>query len=315
MLPTYTGYQLRTALARSPVPKDAEEAEETLIGLVSTLVPKLAKVPIDENLKPAVAALLHSCGQLSRLDGDGRSVVGEDFQIPYAPWDLARAALLTVANSPWMFRRPGREIAGVPYATMRPVLEDAPRYLHWLGSQGFLGTLHPWASITAADLTRRVRWRRCGAARGSGRLLWMCERMAAPEHAEEQVPAMWDAARGRGLADPDWPTPTPPRANRLDGPSYVSLLGERVSPDELVPRAGTATVVRPSAGRALSVWNGRVFRTESVRRGEQQYELPRRHPQDPEPSPTGVALFSWRGDYRATGWLAEYSAAVGRSPD
>ncbi|MFH9067500.1 DEAD/DEAH box helicase [Streptomyces coeruleorubidus] len=308
MMPAYTGFHLRTALSRCPVPADAEEAEETLIGLVSTVVPKLAKAPVDENLRPAVAALLQVRGRLSR-EHPG-SAVGEDLNNPYTPGDLARAALLTVANSPWVFPRPGREIGGIPFSALRSVLQDAPRYLHWLGSQGFLGTLHPWACIVAADLNRRIRWRRCAPERGSGRLLWMCERMATPLYAEEHVPDLWDAARRAGLTHPDWPTQTPPRGNRLDGPSYANLLRERVTPEELDAQDGTEPVVRPSSGRVLCVWNGRSYSAAALRRGPQEYDFPPPYAEDAEPCRTGVALFSWRGDYRATGWLADYSAAA-----
>lgn len=309
MISTHIGYQLRAALARSAVPTDAEEAEDVLIELMCTLVPKLAKAPLGEHLKLAVAALLHSRGRLTLPRGES-GAVSEEVQIPYAPGDLARAALLTVAHSPGAFVRPGREIAGIPHSSLRPVLDDAPRYLHWLGSQGFLGTLHPWAVIVAADLSRRIRWRRCGPPRGSGRLLWMCEHMATPAHADQQVPAMWSAARERGLASPDWLTRIPPKGSRLDRSSYASLLRERVTEDEVVTRAGEAWA-QPSAGRVLVTWNGSKYHAVSARREEPPSERPGDcDEKDIEPSQKGAALFSWRGDYRATGWLADYSGAA-----
>lgn len=308
MIPTHTGYRLRAALAHSAVPADADKAEEALIDLLCTLVPKLSRAPLSEHFKAAAAYLLHIGGRLTKHGAEGTSGdASEEFCIPYAPGDLARAALLTVAHSPWVFVRPGREIAGIPYSSLRPVLEDTPRYLHWLGSQGFLGTLHPWAAIVAADLNRRIRWRRCGPPRGSGRLLWMCEHMATPTHADQQVPAMWSAARDRGLSSPDWPTRTPPRGSRLDGPSYASLLRERVTEDELVTHAGK-TRARPSAGRILVTWNGSTYHARSARWEEPPSERPGVwEAKDKEPSAKGAALFSWRGDYRATGWLAGYS--------
>ncbi|MBH1934143.1 DEAD/DEAH box helicase [Streptomyces sp. AV19] len=313
MVPARVGYHLRTALARCPVPTDADEAEETLIGLVSTSVPKLAKAALDENLKSAVGLLLHVRGQLGRFADDGR-ISGEEFQIPYADGDLARAALLTVANSPTAFRSGERDIVGLPRAAMRPVLEDAPRYLHWLASQGFLGTLHPWIAVVAADLNRRIRWRRCGAPRGSGRLLWMCERMTTPQHADDEVPAMWHAARDRGLRDPDWQTPTAPRGNRLDAPSYANLLRERVAQGELTGRDAPAGRPQPARGRVVAVWSGRDYRAEAARRGGQPYTFPASGEgleELEETGRTGIAVFSWSGDYRANGWLAEYSAVGG----
>jgi helicase len=86
--------------------------------------------------------------------------------------DLARAALLTVARSPGAFHPGIRQIRGVPYAAMYPVLEEAPRYLHWLAYQGLFGTIHPWCATVAADLERRTQWRLLQPPRGVGRLLW-----------------------------------------------------------------------------------------------------------------------------------------------
>lgn len=56
-----------------------------------------------------------------------------------------------------LFARPSRAIAGLPNGTLFPILEQAPRYLGWLAAQGYLGTIHPWIAIVAADLSRRVR--------------------------------------------------------------------------------------------------------------------------------------------------------------
>jgi helicase len=306
MISTYTGYQLREALARSALPADADQAEEVMIELVCTLVPKLARAPLSEHLKPAVAALLYATGRLTPSTAGGEpSPSSAEFHPPYTPGDLSRAALLTVARSAWAFAEASRQIGGVPYSSLRPALDDAPRYLHWIGSQGQLGTLHPWAAVVAADLSRRVRWRRCGAPRGAGRLLWMCEQMATPAHAERLVPAMWAAARDRGLVSPDWPTLTPPGGNRLDGPSYGSLLHERVAEDELPPEPSAST--RPLAGRVLVTWNGTAYQARYSRDEPSPATADEPGTTGAEPAGKGVAVFSWRGDHRATGWLAAYS--------
>ncbi|MFC9946561.1 DEAD/DEAH box helicase [Streptomyces pratensis] len=304
MVPTSVGYQIRSALARTAVPRDPDTAEETLISLVSAFVPKLTRAPIGENLKPAVALLLRTRGETSRLF-EPSAAAAEECRQPYAPGDLACAALLTVANSPLEFVPPVSDVSGIPQATLRPVLEDAPRYLHWIGSQGYLGTIHPWAAIVAADLSRRVRWRGCGATRGSGRLLWMCENMATPVHAEAQVPGMWSAARDKGLRSPDWDTRTPPSGNRLDPSSYAALLRERIGENELTVR-GRQVRVRAATRRTLTTWNGNECSVRAVQRGGPEYALP--DSGEPGSGPDqGAALFSWRGDYRATGWLADYT--------
>jgi helicase len=111
-----------------------------------------------------------------------------------------------VARSPRAFATPARKIAEIPYASIHPVLEDAQHYLYWIGAQGFLGTMPPWYAIVAADLGRRVRWRRCAPRRGAGRLLWMFEQMATAIYADTAVPDMWQAAGARELTSPDWTT-------------------------------------------------------------------------------------------------------------
>jgi len=323
MVPADAGYELRMALARCAVPAGADDAEETLIALVSRLVPKLASAPIAEHLRSDVAALLRVDGRLPGLDAEGsghpdvwrddaalteyaaRRRSRETSQVSYSPGDLSRAALLIVANSPLAFGSSRSDVAGIPLSSLRPVLEDAPRYLHWLGSQGFLGTLHPWAAIVAADLGRRVRWRRSAPPRGSGRLLWMCENMATAVHAASQVPTMWDAARGRGFVSPDWLTRTPPKGNRLDGVAYAKLLRERVGPGELA--VGEENLVRPLSGRVMSRWEGRKYRAETVPRGDDNRQSAAAGRGPAGSFADGTALFSWRGDYRATGWLADYS--------
>ncbi|GGN45490.1 DEAD/DEAH box helicase [Streptomyces fuscichromogenes] len=307
MVPSVTGFQLRTALSLMDLPKDAEEAEEMLIGELCEAVPKLSSAVLNDQLKPAVSALLHAGGRVSEVEGFFSAA--SDAHL--LPGDLARAALLAVARSPQAFVRVGQRVAGIPYSSLRPLLDDAPRYLHWLGSQGFLGMVHPWVAIVAADLNRRVRWRRLGPPRGSGRLLWMCEQMATSVEAERQVPLMWAAARHRGLHSPDWSTRTPPSGNRLDRAPYAHLLRERVGEQELSAAEGVLRV-QPSHPRKLVVWTGRTFHVRHVRSGEADPVAGDAHAEarnDRCPTAGGTALFSWRGDYRATGWLAAYSAA------
>lgn len=74
---------------------------------------------------------------------------------------------------------------------MTGILEEARRYLAWLGAQGHIGTVHPWAAVVAGDHALPIRWRVLGPRRGAGRLLWMCERMATAPHVPCLVPRMW----------------------------------------------------------------------------------------------------------------------------
>jgi helicase len=259
MVSAEVGHALRTALLDAPLPAGPDAAEQMIITVVSALVPALAEAPVPDELRSAVARLLQAGGDLTRL-GSSRAFTrkGLASQAPYAPGDLARATLLTVARSPRTFATPARKVADVPSATMYPILEDAPHYLQWIGAQGFLGTIAPWCAIVAADLARRVRWRRLGPRRGSGRLLWMFEQMATALHADTAVPAMWRAASARSLASPDWPTSARPTQCQLDDSAYVTLLRDRVTGSTLDERHDHV-LVNSAPGTAIATWAGRRF--------------------------------------------------------
>ncbi|GAA1943456.1 hypothetical protein GCM10009754_08600 [Amycolatopsis minnesotensis] len=284
MVSATVGHEIRLALADTELPDGPEAAEAALIDLVSTVVPKLAGTAISEELKPVVARALRPGG------GD------------YQRGDLARMALRLVASNPDAFRRGARVIDGIPYVALYPALEEAPRYLHWLGCQGLLGTVHPWGAIVAADLGRRVRWRRCRPRRGAGRLLWMCEQLATPPHAEDLVPELFAAATERGLTSPDWTVGVRPRGTVLDEQSYPALLRERASAAEIGHDGGVVTASGPE-GSVLGTWLGKRYRRDAVPKGGVRVALPAGELGEP-----GAALFTWRGDHRATGWLARYSA-------
>jgi helicase len=107
---------------------------------------------ICDGLRHALARLLAARGHVGPR---GRPVSAAGPGGASQRGDLARAALLAVANSPEAFRPGVRQIGGIPYGAVYPILEEVPRYLHWLASQGLFGTVHPWCAIVAADLERR----------------------------------------------------------------------------------------------------------------------------------------------------------------
>lgn len=285
MVPATVGHELRLALAEAPLPDSPQEAETILIGLVSTLVPKLAQTAINEELKTSVSRLL-------RPDDPGE----------YQPGDLARAALLLVAEKPAAFHRGARMIEGLPYMALYPVLEEAPRYLHWIGCQGQLGTVHPWAAIVAADLSKRVRWRRCQPTRGAGRLLWMCEQMATPAHLEQLVPTLWAAATHKGLTSPDWTSRGKPYQCQLGDEDYQALLRDRATDVTIQVHEDHATAGGPDAS-ALAVWRGTRFTRVVMNRADAAARFPEGR------GDRAAAVFTWRGDYQATGWLSRYTQA------
>ncbi|WP_234542806.1 DEAD/DEAH box helicase [Streptomyces shenzhenensis] len=308
MVPTHVGFQLRMALAGTAVPKDADEAESRMADVISAVVPKFARATVAEHLKPAVAALLWAGGRLRQID-DAEMDAYPVGAVESGPGDLARASLLAVANSPRAFALPRRTFASIPHSVMFPVLEDVPRYLHWLGAQGALATIHPWAAIVAADLGRRVRWRRLTPARGSGRLLWMCEQMTTSAYADQDVPMMWTAARERGLTDPDWTSGARPRGCRKDEASYGMLLRERVTGRDMSTQPDGRVVCR-AEGRVVVHWHGGAHEVPTAQSGEFAFRLPEGEADPTGTGQAGVAVFSRWGDFRATGWLAHYSGAA-----
>jgi helicase len=270
-----------------------------LAGILATTVQKLARARVSDDAKAALARLL------AAYDRDGR-VPSSRLESGQQRGDLARAALLTVANAPGAFHPAVRHIGGVPYPAMYQVLEEAPRYLHWLACQGLFGTIHPWWAIVAADLELRIAWRMLQPPRGSGRLLWACEQMATQAHAAQVVPRLWRAARARGHASPDWPGTARPAGCRLDAAGYLTFLGDRATAATIDITDGVATARAP-AGSVLTVWTGSAYTVTPVTRGSAVARLSAPDSGDPGAARSGAAVFTWRGDYRATGWLAAYS--------
>ncbi|MBW4718000.1 DEAD/DEAH box helicase [Saccharothrix obliqua] len=303
MVSTRSGRRLRYALGLLPPPTDADAAEDALTLVLSVAVPELAAIAVPDQVRPAVATAIKAGGRSSRITHTA-SVKGLGAQTTTAPGDLARAALLLAARSPHLFAtgRGRRVAAGVPLSTLHPVFEQAPRYLSWLAAQGALGTVHPWIAVVAADLDQRVRWRRLEPRRGAGRLLWLCEQMATRARAHELVPEMWRSAVARGVRAPDWQPGRPPAGCELDQAGYTALLRERVTTAVLTAGEGHASV-SGTVGASAVTWRGKHHGPATPTRADT--ELPYPASDDPD---VGVAVFTRRGDYRATGWLAAYDA-------
>jgi helicase len=289
--------QLRAALGAAPVPANPDQAERTLAEILAAVVPKLAQARVGEENKAALAKLLDSCDRAgsafpARFSTAARPDSGR------IRGELARAAILAVAGSPELFHPGVRRIGGIPYPAMYPILEETPRYLHWIACQGLFGTIHPWCAIVAADLEMRIAWRMLRPPRGAGRLLWACEQMATPTHAAQVVPRLWAAARARGYTSPDWSVAGRPAGCQLDAAAYRALLRDRVTDATIEAEDGVIRAAGP-AGSVLAVWNGPAYQITPIKRGYAAIETP-------APAADG-AIFTWRGDYRASGWLQAYT--------
>ncbi|RSM56876.1 DEAD/DEAH box helicase [Actinoplanes sp. ATCC 53533] len=287
MVSTTVTHALRRSLSEADqIPATADQAEWLVIDRLCALVPKLAQASVGEGARAEVARFLSTSG----ADAGGEAVL--------RPGDVARAALLAVARAPELFSTGVRDVEGMPYSAMYSVLEEAPRYLHWLGGQGLFGTLHPWAAIVAADLGRRIHWRNLQPRRGAGRLLWICEQLATPAHAEAVVPKLFTAATARGIVDPDWPGSRAPAGARLDEPGHRALLRERGGACSITVTGDEVRATGP-AGSVLATWTGTQHARTPIRTGAARAARPA--------APGGAAVFTWRGDHLATGWLSVYA--------
>ncbi|PSK73739.1 DEAD/DEAH box helicase [Streptomyces sp. CS149] len=304
---------LATALRRAPVPDDPLAAEDLLAELLSTCLPVLEQAPFTERAKAALRAALRETGRAAAEEpdtplGPARAEApasADDEQGPRAG-DLARAVLLLAAHRPALFRGRPAYVLGIPVDSMTGILEEARRYLAWLGAQGPLGTVHPWVAVVAADLSLRIRWRTLGAGRGAGRLLWMCERMATAPLAPGLVPRMWKAARARGIDAPDWNGTTPPGDCAISRDGYRALLAERVTGTRLTLQGEEVRVWAPP-GAAIRLWSGAATTLHIADGEETTLLLPPAGPTDAGDGYRGAAVFT-RGDRLASGWLGTYAA-------
>jgi helicase len=299
MVPAVVCDGLRAALGDVAVPGSAGQAEAALAAVLAAVVPKLARERVGDDARAALMRLLAARDPERRASFVG-AVSGPQ------PGDLARAVLLTVASSPEDFRPGVRQIGGVPYAAMYQILEEAPRYLHWIASQARFGTIHPWCAVVAADLELRITWRMLQPPRGSGRLLRACEQMASPPKAAALVPKLWKAARARGHLSPDWTAAGRPADCELDEAEYAEFLKDRAT-SAAIDVSGNEVRARGPVGSVMAVWTGSSYHVTPLKRGYAAATLPAAHPDDPGASQSGAAVFSWRDDYLATGWLGAYS--------
>ncbi|MFE2941569.1 DEAD/DEAH box helicase [Streptomyces sp. NPDC059255] len=297
---------LTDALHTLPPPGNPDAAENTLTTLLSTRLPALEQAPFTERAKTALHQVLRTGGHPDAPDTPHPTQEDKP-----AAGDLARAVLLLVANNPKAFRTRHNYVLGIPVDSMAQILDEARRYLAWLAAQGHLATIHPWAAITAADLAQRIRWRTLGPRRGSGRLLWMCERMATPAHAHQLVPTMWRAARDRDIDAPDWPGTTPPRDCKLHPDDYRTLLATRTTGVDIETRPDGIRAGAPR-GTVIRLWTGTTVVSHTA--DGTTRDLPYPTPLTPPAPKTdcGGAAFT-RGDHLGTGWLSAYNAIAPRT--
>ncbi|WP_079158576.1 DEAD/DEAH box helicase [Streptomyces caniscabiei] len=302
MVDAVLAHELSAAVRDLPVPEDPDHAEQALTRMLATRLPELAEAAFSDRARATLRRVLRHQGRTEQLEIDQEP---PDKNEGLLPGDLAHAVLLLVATSPQAFAARAGYVLGIPAESLTAVLDEAQRYLAWLGAQGELGTLHPWAAVVAADLAERVRWRALGPGRGAGRLLWMCGRMATPRLAPRLVPRMWRAARDRGIGAPDWTGTIPPRDSAITPARYQALLKQRATGTALTPHSGSLRVETPH-GTMICLWDGATTIRYVSDGTPAILDYPPGDPDDPSRGRRGSAVFT-RGDRHAAGWLAPYN--------
>ncbi|MFJ1796641.1 DEAD/DEAH box helicase [Kitasatospora griseola] len=167
----------------------------------------------------------------------------------------------------------------------------------------------PDPADTDADQDEADEWQPVAGdlapTRGAGRLLWVCEQIATPAHTPTIVPAMWKAARTRGIDAPDWPGTTPPTRCRLAPADYRTLLTIRTTGTTITLHPDHATVHAPRGATAIT-WNGTTRTRHTTTGSPTDLSYPPPAPDDPSAGRTGAAVFT-RGDRSGVGWMKAYS--------
>jgi len=206
---------MRRMLAELPVPANADEAEELVVQTVATAAASLRDRPVNER---------------TYSDYVGRLLAG------WSPRVTARAAdrfgaQVCMAAAQLALRAPARmrenPPPGVSMAEFRRAAEDMPRYLAWVAALGYADA-STWAPAVAGDLARRLTWWHLSPhpERGTGRLLWMLERMLEPHRHRTAMHDLWRRARAAGFSSPD-AINARPRGVDLSAETFADLVGAR----------------------------------------------------------------------------------------
>lgn len=116
---------------------------------------------------------------------------------------------------------------GISIAEFKRAIEDMPRHLAWIAALGYVAQA-TWAPAVAGDLARRLAWWNLAPhpQRGSGRLLWLLERLLEPENREPRMADLWSRARKAGFATPDGIN-APPRNVDISPEGFAELIHGR----------------------------------------------------------------------------------------
>ncbi|WP_137875462.1 DEAD/DEAH box helicase [Rhodococcus sp. Q] len=201
-----------TAMAETPLPTSASEAEEFVLAVTAGSVGKLRDWPVNRKVyDPHVQWVLAPWSR--RVLGRVRDGFGAKF--------CMAAAHLALRDPRKLHATPPK---GVSLAEFRRAIDDLPRYLAWIAALGYLDTT-TWMPAVAGDLARRLSWWHLTPhpGRGSGRLLWFLENTLEPQNRHTAMQDLWRRATGAGCTSPD-------RINARPG-------GVDISPDQFTDLA------------------------------------------------------------------------------
>ncbi|MGY2702805.1 DEAD/DEAH box helicase [Nocardioides sp. HB32] len=204
---------LLTALAEAPVPSNADEAEELVLQILATEVLALREWPVNPKVyEDVVAEILF--GWTPRIT----SRMGDSF-----------GSRVCMAAAHLALREPRRLHSkpppGISLAEFKRAIEDMPRYLAWVAALGYVDQA-TWAPAVAGELARRLAWWNLSPhpERGSGRLLWLLERLLEPENRKSRMADLWARARRAGFTSPD-PITARPRSVDISDEGFSEMLG------------------------------------------------------------------------------------------
>ncbi len=208
--------EVRRMLAELPVPVSADEAEELVVQTVATAARALRDRPVNERTYGDYVRRLLA-GWSPRATARAADRFGA--QVCMAAAQIALRAPRRMRESP---------PPGVSMAQFRRAVEDMPRYLAWVAALGYADASSTWVPAVAGDLARRLTWWHLSPhpERGTGRMLWMFERMLEPHHHRDRMPDLWRRARAAGFSSPD-AIHARPRGVDVTAEGFADIVGAR----------------------------------------------------------------------------------------
>lgn len=290
MIDVDSAIDLLAALRDTAIPSTASEAEEVLLNLVARNVQSLREWPVNQRLYESVET-----GELLHWTPEVAMRVGTDFGAKFcmvaAHLALRDPRKLLTANPP----------PGVSLPDFRRAIDHMPRYLAWIAAQGYVATTATWAPAVAAGLSRRLTWWHLTPhpRRGSGRLLWMLERLLEPEHLRTRMPDLWSRARQAGFTTPDR-LGSRPRGVDATVETFAETLAQRAvlhldaPTDLLMPLAQFTDAARLTV---MTSTGSRRRAITTIQPAQRAVRLPIPQARNPRELAADVFLYTRGGDY------------------